>query len=114
MIIRWQDWAAVALGGWLVTSPWALGFTLNHAAMVNACGLGAVLIVFNLISVLRLYEAGQELFNILMGLWLILSPYSLGFAEAKDPTLNVIAVGLIVIVLAVWQIRDSLLSNEKR
>src|ERR1017187_8426734 len=107
MTIRWQDWMVVLLGCWLAVSPWGMGYTLNGAATANAHGLGAVLIIFNILSATRLLDEGQEIFNILLGVWLILSPYSLGFATAKEPAINAIAAGAMIVALAGWQIYDA-------
>ena len=106
MTQRWQDWMDVLLGCWLVVSPWEMGYTLNNAATANACGLGGVLIVFNLISACRLIDEGQEIFNILLGIWLLLSPYSLGFATENKPAINAFAAGAVIVALAGWQIYD--------
>lgn len=97
----------VLLGCWLVISPWEMNYSLIETATANACGLGGVLIVFNLISACRLTDKGQEIFNILLGCWLILSPYSLSFATEKEPTINAITVGVLVVALACWQIYDA-------
>jgi hypothetical protein len=113
MILRWQDWTNVLLGCWLVVSPWQMGYTLNEAATTNACGLGAVLIVFNLISACRLVDEGQEIFNILLGIWAICSPYVLGFAADKEPAVNALAGGVLIVTLAVWQIYDTFRAGEK-
>jgi hypothetical protein len=94
-------------------SPWELGYSLNEAAKGNACGLGVVLIVFNLISACRLLEEGQEIFNILLGIWLILSPYSLDFAMEINPAVNAIVVGAMIVSLAVWQICDATRARKK-
>ena len=113
MTIRWQDWMTVLLGAWLLASPWQLDFALNHAAMGNACGVGVVLIVFNLMAVARLLEQGQEIFNILTGAWLVLSPYALDFAGERGPTINAVVVGSCVNCLAVWQIIDAVRKSKK-
>jgi hypothetical protein len=107
MIIRWQDWTNVLLGFWLVVSPWEMEYSLNEVATANACGLGGVLLVFNLISACRQLDQGQEIFNILLGAWLILSPYSFGFSTEKEPTINAIVVGIMIVALAGWQIYDA-------
>jgi hypothetical protein len=107
MIVRWQDWIDVLLGGWLIVSPWQLGYALNEAATTNAYGLGTVLIVFNLISVCRLVDEGQEIFNIVLGIWLLCSPYVFGFAVDRTPTVNALVGGALIITLAVWQICDT-------
>jgi hypothetical protein len=113
MISRWQDWTNFLLGCWLVVSPWQMGYSLNETATTNACGLGAVLIVFNLICVCRLVDEGQEIFNILLGIWLICSPYVLGFPTDREPAINALAVGVTVIALAVWQIYDAINAGKR-
>jgi hypothetical protein len=107
MAVRWQDWISVALGSWLAISPWAMNYWLDRGATENAFGVGAVIIIFNLISVCRLVDEGQELFNILLGAWLVLSPLWLDFAAATAAMINTVLVGSMIIGLAVWQIRDA-------
>jgi hypothetical protein len=113
MKLRWQDWGCILLGAWLLVSPWQMGYTLSHAAFTNAGGLGAALVVFNLMSVWRLLDEGQEIVNILLGTWLVCSPYALSFVAEKNPAINAIAVGTLVIVLAVWQIYDATRNGKK-
>ncbi|MGA9664888.1 MAG: SPW repeat protein [Gallionella sp.] len=102
----------VLLGTWVVVSPWAMEYSLNGAATANACGLGAVLVIFNLMSVCRLVDQGQEIFNILLGVWLILSPFSLDFAATREPAINAFAIGAMIVVLAGWQIYDAPKSSK--
>lgn len=113
MTIRWQDWINVLLGFWLVVSPWGLDYSLNNAATANAHGLGATIIIFNIISACRLIDEGQEIFNILLGTWLILSPYSLGFATEKAAAINVILVGAAIMSLGIWQMYDATRDRTK-
>ena len=112
MKIRWQDWLDVLLGGWLIVSPWQLSYTVqSDAATSNALGLGAVLVVFNLLSACRLSDTGQEILNILLGIWLIISPYALNFALVKSPLINTVLVGSAVVILACWQLYDATKSS---
>ncbi len=39
------------------------------------------------------------------GVWLALSPWSLGFAEASTPRWNALVGGLLVLALALWNLR---------
>ena len=107
-MIRWQDWTNMALGAWLVVSPYQLGYSLDGPAASNAMGVGAVLVFFNLISACRLIEEGQEIFNIILGAWLLLSPFSLGFDVLQAAGVNALIVGALIVILAGWQIHDSL------
>jgi hypothetical protein len=38
MTVRWQDWASVGLGAWLIVSPSQLDYWLNRGAAGNAYG----------------------------------------------------------------------------
>ncbi|MDR3387581.1 MAG: SPW repeat protein [Rudaea sp.] len=112
MRIRWQDWANLGLGVWLGTSPYVMGYTLDRPATGNACGLGIGIVVFNLIIACRLEDKGEEILNILLGLWLVLSPFSLGFSGETGVATNAMAVGTALVVLAVWQIIATVSRNR--
>ena len=112
-MIRWQNWVNVVLGLWLMLSPSVMGYTLSATATANAHGLGAVLVIFNLLSVNRLQDQGQEILNILLGIWLILSPYALDFTAEKESAINVAVVGITVVLLAVWQIYNATKAGNK-
>ena len=42
----WEEWVNLALGAWLLISPWLLGFSTATIAMWNAVILGALVVVF--------------------------------------------------------------------
>lgn len=98
---RWQDWANVALGLWLFASPWVLGYLDNPYAAWNAYALGAGVVVLAAIAT-YMPEAWEEMINTLAGVWLILSPYLLGFASHTMVALNTVAIGVLVTAFAVW------------
>lgn len=108
MAVRWQDWVNVALGSWLAVSPWVMGYWLDRGAAASALGVGAGVVFFNLISACRLVDEGQELFNILLGAWLALTPLWLDFAGETAAMINSVVVGIAIVGLAVWQIRDAM------
>ena len=107
MKFRWQDWANGLLGAALLSSPQWMSYTLDGAATKNAYGLGALLLIYNLIAACRLIDRGEEILNIVLGLWLIMSPYILGFYANPEPALIARAVGAAVTVLAIWQLLDA-------
>jgi hypothetical protein len=37
---KWEEWVNIALGAWLIASPFVLGFTANIAAMSNQLIVG--------------------------------------------------------------------------
>ena|SRR5262245_900962 len=52
----WEEWINVALGAWLVVSPWVLGVT-SRAATVNFVVVGL------LVAALALYEVWEAMRN---------------------------------------------------
>jgi SPW repeat len=42
----WLEWIALALGGWLVASPWLVGFSTSTAATWNAVVIGGLVVLF--------------------------------------------------------------------
>ncbi len=102
--IRWLDWLDILLGCWLVLSPWKLDNSFNETATEYIIVLGVILILFNLISVCRLVDQGQEVFNIMLGVLLIICPLILNLPIEELGTINVVLVGGIILTLASWQI----------
>jgi len=103
MKIRWLDWINILLGFWLILSQWKEGYALSGPATEYTIVLGIVLIIFNLISVCRLVDQGQEVFNIMLGVLLVICPLILNMPIKELRAINVLLVGGIILILASWQ-----------
>jgi len=93
---RWQDWANFVLAIWLFFSPWILSFGSATPAAAPAQGAQAVNAVSNAawnawvlgvlvflvaISAISRMEFWQEWINLLLGAWIFIAPWVLGFAR---------------------------------
>jgi hypothetical protein len=96
---KWQDWTSFALGLWLAVSPWALGYSHHEAATANASFMGLALALGSHFEV-SFDELQAEWFNLAAGLWLVLAPFLLGFAEQRAAAADSVAVGAAVVILA--------------
>ncbi len=97
---RWQEWASFTLALWLAMSPWVLGYADTHAAATgNAAFMGVALALASHFQV-SMDGRSAEWLNFAAGLWLVAAPFVLGFAGAPLPTVNCIAVGTMVTLLA--------------
>lgn len=85
------------LGAFLVVSPWIFGFA-SGAPTQNAVISGLVIAVLS-IAALSAFAQWEEWINLVAGLWVIVSPWVLGFASGAAMQVHVI-VGLIVAVIA--------------
>src|SRR5581483_4045175 len=92
MTKRWQDYVNFLLGLWLFVSLWAMGYTDIGQAATNAWIFGIGLMLFAAIAV-YMPQMWEEIINALIGVWLIASPYVLGFSSDKPVTTNMIIVG---------------------
>lgn len=101
----WEDWFGMVLGLAIALSPWAAGDAVSHAAVWNAALVG-ILVFFlaelEYVALRRWEETGQ----ILLGLWLVLSPYVFGYFNAGPLRFWHSTLGGLVILLAaleLWQ-----------
>jgi len=103
---QWEDWASWVLGIWLILSPWILMYWTQSTALENALVTGALLLIVEVVTLttFRLWEEGA---NVVLGLWLIASPFVLGIVGTAATT-NFIIVGALVLVLALAEIRENL------
>ena len=101
MIKRWQDLVNMLVGIWLFVSPLVLQYTNHEAAAWNAYLLGAVIVVFAAIAA-NMPRVWEEVLNMVFGVWLVLSPYALGFASETTIAVNVVAVGVLTVGFATW------------
>lgn len=103
---RWQDVVNLIVGVWLILAPWALGFTQDSMAAWNAWILGAIVAVAAAAALLAFHE-WEEWVSALLGLWLIVSPWILGFSPVAAATWNAVVAGVVIGGLAVWAIYDA-------
>jgi hypothetical protein len=98
---RWQDWLNLLIGIWLFISPWVIGFVgTDAAASWNAWILGVAIVVFSAIAV-SMPQAWEEVINILLGIWMVISSWVIG-VTARPAETNAVIVGLLVILFAAW------------
>lgn len=98
---HWQDVVNALLGVWIVISPWALGFQDVPAAMTNAAVVGLALIAAAL-GAIFVPRAWEEWTEAALGVWLIASPWLLGFSMHREALMTMLLTGAAVMALALW------------
>ena len=98
---HWQDAVNAILGVWLMLSPWAVGYQAESAATVNAIIIGLALLAAAL-GAIFVPRAWEEWTECLLGLWMIVSPWALGFSTMRPAQLTAVASGIVIMVLALW------------
>jgi succinate dehydrogenase/fumarate reductase cytochrome b subunit len=105
MSSRWQDRVILLLGLWLFAAPFILGYPSESKQAVNSYTAG---LVIALLAVFDLYKTYMwaVVVNMLVGLWVAVSPWVPAFADRSALMTNHVIVGVAVLVLALWELRS--------
>jgi hypothetical protein len=90
-------------GLWLIISPFWMNFLGAPAALWNTCLTGVAVGVLSLIrACYPLRNVGLSWINLILGVWLIVSPFFLPYNYLEPAVRNSVITGIVVIVLAFW------------
>lgn len=100
----WLDWTNLALGIFLVASPWlALGG--STAILWNAVICGGVIACAAGAAIVKPSPGAQKT-NLWFGLWLFIAPWVLSFWSNAGATWTSVLVGLSVAIIAGRQLAE--------
>jgi hypothetical protein len=92
----------VLAGIWLIISPWVLGFTDLRVPLWDTLLVGIAVLVLAAIRLGTSGTTGLSWVNLLLGIWLIISPFVLGFTAASAAMSNAIVLGILVGIFSLW------------
>jgi len=98
---QWKDAVNFVLGVWLILSPWVFGFVSDQTPTWNAWAIGVIIAIAALAALVS-FNKWEEWVNVVLGIWLIVSPFILGFSGLMDALWNQVVVGILVGILAIW------------
>jgi hypothetical protein len=98
----------VFLGAVLFISPWLFRLT-NEPGRIDLWITGAIVGIASLAAIIA-YRDWEEWVNVLMGVWLIVSPWLIGFPHTRAMHISV-GMGIVITLLALL---DLFLHYEKR
>lgn len=108
---HWQDWITGLVGVWLVASPWVLPNMGLEGAVTTAIFwnylIGGGIAIGLAIGALVAFSAWEEYGDILLALWLLVSPWALGFTGYTTAALNTLFCGVIILIAAAWALYDA-------
>jgi len=104
----WEDWCGMLLGALIVASPW---FPIqDHSPIVerqtmilNTVAIGLVVFGLSQLEYVAL-QRWQEVATILVGLWLIVSPYVFGYSGEGFLRIYHTSLGAVAVILGVLQL----------
>jgi O-antigen/teichoic acid export membrane protein len=102
---RWQDWFGIALGVLVALSPLLTGHIENQLVLWGTIAVGVWVAQFAGLQLVDL-ERSEEIGLLICGLWLLVSPFALGYADGGTLMVWHFALGAAVVflaLLALWQ-----------
>lgn len=107
----WEDYAGIVLGVVIGLSPWLARYE-HEAAMWNAAAVGVLLLALAAFELVDL-QRSEEVAEITLGVWLIVSPFIFGYAESALAVWH-FGLGAVVVLLAALQLwQDWKLNNRE-
>jgi uncharacterized membrane protein HdeD (DUF308 family) len=94
---RWQDWAAVVLGAYLVLST--LWTETTGGALAALLVLGFLMLVSGLWSLATPASMTSEYVHIALGVLLFVSPWALGFADLGGASWTAWILGVLAVLV---------------
>lgn len=109
----WQDWANIVLAVLLFIAPWAFQFTgspgtpeVGDSAGLSAAWnawISALVVAALAIAALLRFAEWEEWLNAAVGLWLVISPWVLGFAAIPAALWSAVVLGALIAVSSGWK-----------
>ena len=98
---RWQDWVNLALAVWLFISPFVGIVAVGSMAAWDGYIFAVIIAALSVWALIQ-PRAWEEWINLILGIWLIISPFVLGFSAETVVMWNFVIVGIIVGADALW------------
>ncbi len=101
--ILWDSGTNIFLELWLLVAPFLLLYAGVTAALWNDVIVGLAVATFAAIRVGGAFrQAGMSWTNVVLGAWLVVAPFVLGYAGVSSALWNDVLIGLLVIILG-WR-----------
>jgi len=105
MQYKWKNIVCALAALWLCVSPFVLHFRSESAAFSDAEIVGMVIGTLTLIAIVT-YRVWEEWPKVILGGWLLASPWLLGFEHHFLVAGDMMAVGGVVAILSLWSLAN--------
>jgi len=99
------SWIIAVAGLWEIAAPFLFGMSATTAFLWDGVIVGLGLLVFGVWAALSSKEDTVKFLNwinAVLGLWLIIAPFALGYSNVATAMWNDIIIGAGALVLGVW------------
>lgn len=111
---RWASSANVVAGLWLIVAPFLLNFEGAQSAQWNHIVIGAAVALIALVRASDPEERpGMSWTNMVLGAWMIVAPFVLGYSDVNAAQTNSIIVGAVIMALGAFSAYETQQANRE-
>jgi hypothetical protein len=102
---NWEDWLGIALGIVIAFAPWIQNEISHTPAIANAAVAGLIVLMLAELDLVR-FRSWPEAGLLIVGLWVAVSPFVLGYGAAGSLRYWHVLCGALVAMLGalgLWQ-----------
>ena len=100
---RWQDWVSLVLGVILFIAPWVFGTAARGTSSWDAWVVGVIGVVLALLALALISTSTIfEWISLILGVWLFISPWVLGFAALGSAAWVAWIIGILFVIVNGW------------
>ena len=85
------------VGIWVFLSPWVIGYH-SGGAVISICVIVGISLSFSAIAALTAFRLWEEWVKLVLGVWLLVSPWLLGFSGVTALMWNAVLSGAFIVV----------------
>lgn len=97
------NWLTLILGVWLFISPWVLPAPATGSFAWDGWIVGILVAALSIGALVQVTE-WEDWGNLILGAWLFISPWILGFVTGGVAAWNAYIVGALVALISIWGI----------
>jgi hypothetical protein len=101
----WQDFVSLYLGAWAFLTPWVIKHPAGADVMASYV-IAGFMISFFAITGLLVFHTWPEYVNVVLGAWVLVSPWLLGFARVGSLRGSAVLIGALVIICSGFALKE--------
>ena len=100
--VQWGSGGDMVAGVWLIIAPFTLNYAANGGSVANDVTVGIIVLLLAAARVMgnNYRVSWPSWLNVVLGVWLIIAPFALGYPSGSGAMYNDIILGIIVTAFA--------------
>ena len=99
----WENMICILAALWLCVSPLFLHVRMDSVVFNDTDIIGIFIATLSIIALVT-PQVWEELTKVILGVWLLASPWFLGFVHQAAATDDILIVSIVIILLSLWSL----------